>query len=109
MKEGVLTVEWDVESNIRAIKERVDILTKGCKCTTSCSSNRCGCRKKGNKCLLGCECINCMNTENSATASPSCEEMKEIAIEEEHATLPVDEIMDLVFGVSKDEVPLGES
>ena len=33
--------------------------------------------------------------------------MREIAIEEEHATLPVDEIMDLVFGVNEDKVPLG--
>ena len=105
MKEGVLTIEWDTETNIRAVKERVDVLTKGCKCTTGCSSNRCGCRKKGNNYSLGCECINCNNTENPDSTS---EEMREIAIEEEHATLPVDEIMDLVFGVNEDEVPLGK-
>ena len=78
MKEGVLTVEWDTEPNIRAIKERVDLLTKGCKCATSCSTNQSGCRKRGNKCLLlGCECINCINTENVASVSPVGEEMRE--------------------------------
>ena len=97
MKEGVLTVEWDTESNIRAIKERVDLLTKGCKCTTGCSTNRCGCRKRGNECSLGCECTNCINTEKVASVSAVSEEMREIAIEEEHATLPVDEIMDFVL------------
>ena len=108
MREGVLTVEWDTESNIRAIKHRVDLLTKGYKCTTSCSTNRCGCRKKGNKCSLGCECINCINTENDASVSPVSEEMRDVAIEEEHATSPVDEIMDLVFGATEDEAPLSQ-
>ena len=108
MRERVVTVEWDTESNIRAIKHRVDLLTKGCKCTTSCSTNRCGCRKKGNKCSLGCECINCINTENDASVSPVSEEMREVAIEEEHATSPVDEIMDLVFGATEDEAPLSQ-
>lgn len=45
--EGKLTVVWDSEVNIRAVKERVCILTRGCKCRTGCATNRCSCKKMG--------------------------------------------------------------
>ena len=84
MNDGTLTVtvEWDTEANIKAIKERVDVLTKGCKCATGCTTNRCSCKKKGKKCSAGCECTNCCSHIDS-----SSNELHEIAIEEEHTNL----------------------
>ena len=34
LKDEVLTIDWDSAENISAVKERVMLLTKGCKCKT---------------------------------------------------------------------------
>ena len=49
------------------MRERVQLLTKGCKCKSGCSTGRCGCRRKGNNCSEGCSCLHCSNL-------PSCNE-----------------------------------
>ena len=104
--DGILKIEWDTESNIKNIRERVYVLTKGCKCTTGCSTNRCSCRKNEKKCSVGCECTNCTNSSQGDTHSTNTQEdteLGDLAIEEEHSTLPVDEIMNIIFGRSQDE------
>ena len=59
-----LVVDWDSQENARDVQERVDLLTKGCKCRTGCTTLRCSCQKSGSTCSVGCECVNCNNLEN---------------------------------------------
>lgn len=101
--EDQLTMKWDTEFNICAIRQRVDVLTKGCKCATGCTTNRCGCKKKGVQCSAGCECFNCSNC-CSHVYSASNDSIQQLAIEEEHEDFPsdVDDIVDFVFGVDDD-------
>lgn len=41
--------------------------TKGCRCQkTDCSTNRCGCRKRGLYCELNCQCTDCKNNQQYA-------------------------------------------
>ena len=104
--DGILKIEWDTESNIKNIRERVHVLTKGYKCTTGCSTNRCSCRKNEKKCSVGCECTNCTKSSQGDTHSTNTQEdteLSDLAIEEEPSTLPVDEIMNIIFGRSQDE------
>ena len=65
--DGILSVDWDSDENQAAINERVRLLTKGCKCKTGCTTGRCGCRKKGQSCSEGCECLHCSNLPNTST------------------------------------------
>ena len=39
-----LIVEWDSEENTSRVQERVQLLTRGCKCCTGCTTHRCSCR-----------------------------------------------------------------
>ena len=48
------------------IKQRVSMLLKGCKCRAGCGSAACGCKKKGERCHEGCDCIGCMNNDHEA-------------------------------------------
>ena len=75
-----LHITWDTDENMTKVQERLNVLLKGCKCSTGCKSRLCGCRKKVTKCSEGCQCTNCENTD-----SPSCdrEGLAEITLEEE--------------------------
>ena len=46
LSDNKLTVVWDTPENVQAIRARVNLLLKGCKCVTGCTSKRCGCKKK---------------------------------------------------------------
>ena len=85
--EGKLTVVWDSEVNIAAVKERVCMLTKGCKCKTGCATKRCSCRKNGNQCSAGCQCINCVNIMSTNSSTIDSEDLQDM-----------DDLMDYVFG-----------
>ena len=61
IKNGILSILWDSDINIQTIHDRVDALLSGCKCSTGCSSKRCGCLKKLKYCSVGCQCISCCN------------------------------------------------
>lgn len=63
-EEGKLNIVWDTMENRRKVKQKVQLLMKGCGCKSGCRSNRCGCRKNGSACGPGCHCVNCMNIEN---------------------------------------------
>ena len=51
--------------NMSAVRERVHSLLRGCKCSEGCVNKRCGCRSKGKLCSIGCQCLNCVNTDNA--------------------------------------------
>ena len=79
--DGKLAIDWPIE-NTRAIQRRVEMLTNGCKCGTSCKTLRCNCRKKGYKCSEGCSCINCSNVNGAEVQSDDSDiEEEELEIE----------------------------
>ena len=75
-----LHITWDTDENMTKVRERLNVLLKGCKCSTGCKSWLCGCRKKRTKCSEETQCTNCENTD-----SQSCdrEGLAEITLEEE--------------------------
>ena len=70
--DSILTVDWDSSENQEAIKGRVLLFTKGCKCKTGCATGRCACKKKGHNCTEGCSCLNCLNLPNAAMDTREC-------------------------------------
>ena len=56
-------------SNLQAVRERVSLLLRGCKCATGCSTGRCGCKKSNRQCSEGCQCKNCSNVGGSRYSS----------------------------------------
>ena len=82
VNENMLSVSWDSESNMKAVRERVSVLFKGCKCATGCKTKRCGCRKGGNTCSVGCDCKNCKNQEETELHVDDSD-ITEIALDEE--------------------------
>ena len=57
-------IDWDSNENLTKIRNRVDLVLKGCSCKGGCSTNRCGCRRKGIPCGVGCGCTGCVNKED---------------------------------------------
>ena len=55
MNDGKLMFDWDSDTNMRKVQNRVQLLLKGCKCTKGCSTNACGCRRRGKRCAEGCQ------------------------------------------------------
>ena len=70
--DSILTVDWDSSENQEAIKGRVLLFTKGCKCKTGCATGRCACKKKGHNCTEGCSCLNCLNLPNATMDTREC-------------------------------------
>ena len=94
----ILIFDWDSESNMESIRDRVADLLKGCGCKTGCQTRQCGCQRKGKKCTEGCNCTNCTNTACQMEISDT---MEEASIEEIVTDAPpedLDEIMEWVFG-----------
>ena len=81
IKENSLTILWDCDENIAAIRERIHSLLQDCKCSTGCTSRRCGCKRKGKTCSIGWQCLNCLNLDN-VTALPQNEinELAQVAL-----------------------------
>ena len=103
---SVLTIDWDSEQNMEAVRQRVSHVLSGCKCRVSSCDNRCSCRRKNKSCSEGCECINCTNIEKP-TPSADSSELNDLAIEEIIETQmtddlkeQIDEIMEQVFGAT---------
>lgn len=99
LSNGKLSVIWEAPHNIEAIRRRVGLLLKGCKCTTGCLTGRCGCRKDNRQCCEGCQCKNCSNltsaTENTELADIAIEE---IATYNTEIDEDLDDEMELIFG-----------
>ena len=96
--ENNLTLDWDSQENVDAVKQRVASLIRGCKCRTGCGISR-GCKKNAEVCSMGCKCINCLNT---ATPEPATNtSLLHLSLEEEIADNLTDEVGDImgwVFG-----------
>ncbi len=84
------------------VDARVTGLLKGCKCKAGCSTKRCSCRNKGRNCSIGCDCINCTNTQMKEN-----DELLDIVVDEyltevtrESSDVPdeANDILDWVFG-----------
>ncbi len=99
LKEDELTITWESDKNVQ---NRVDSLLRGCKCSTGCLTKRCGCRRQGRDCSLGCQCISCTNTTYSRLDNEK-EEVTAISLEEDMQAERLkdregDDILDWVFG-----------
>ena len=101
--EGLTIDEWNTEENLAAIRERVHLLIRGCKCASGCSTNRCGCMKREHQCSPGCECINCTNLSQSeySMRNSSDADVSILCLEEETEYEEVENIMYFVFGAEK--------
>ena len=98
-KDGQLAIQWDTEDNIKAIRESVTILTKGCKCLSGCSTKRCGCMKKNQLCSAGCECTHCTNIPSSTSSTTA---MVTENVVPSNDLDDLDDIMTSVFGGDED-------
>ena len=58
---NTVEVDWDDPDNIESIRQRVQLLLRGCSCKKGCNTRRCSCRKSGRQCGPGCSCCNCEN------------------------------------------------
>ena len=94
-----LAIDWDSQSNMDAVRERVAGLLKGCACKTGYLTRQCGCQKKGKACGEGCDCMNCANTNINQTTT-KIDDIDAIIEETLQEDLPhdIDEIMEWVFG-----------
>ena len=79
-KDGQLKVHWDTEDNMKKVVDKVDYLTKGCRCKTGCTSKRCKCKKAELHCGPSYQCLNCMN--NQQYTSQQADSEQEEVIEE---------------------------
>lgn len=106
LSDNKLTVLWDTPENMEAIRQRVHLLLKGCKCVTGCTTRRCGCKKNSTQCSEGCQCTNCLNMPDTEGMDL---DLAEIGLEEEVTTditqldTDTDELIDWVFGAEQDD------
>ena len=94
--DGKHECDWESQENIKATRYRVELLFKGCSCSsvTACSTRRCSCVKKCTKCGPGCRCKNCGNTTSHPYAQHHLEEIVvEELLEVEQEELLHDEIL----------------
>ena len=77
MNDGKLMFDWDSDTNMKKMQNRVQLLLKGCKCTKGCSTNACGCRRQGKRCSEGCQCNGCVNLShiNDGTIGKQCRDI----------------------------------
>ena len=103
--EGQLSEVWDTPSNLCKIRERVNLLVRGFKCLTGCTTGRSGCQKNSRHCAAGCQCKNCCNMPSLTEGAM---DMNDIPVEE-HAKMnnvdvdeEMEELVDGVFGTEMD-------
>ena len=82
-------------------------ILKGCKCNTGCNTNQSKCKKSGQICGPGCQCLNCANTHLGGEGWD--EEVNQLETEyvdetdkemqtEMYEDEKINNIMELVFG-----------
>ena len=100
--DGILGVLWDTDDNVEAVRSRVQLLLRGCKCKTGCKTRHCKCIKSDRLCSAGCQCQNCTNLANSQ--HQLSKDISDLVTEDVLHDIPededTDELMDLVFGPS---------
>ena len=65
---GHYSVDWECPAVMSKVQDTIDFLTKGCGCKKGCTSQQCGCRKRGTCCGPSCHCLNCSNISQSNPA-----------------------------------------
>ena len=100
-KDERLTIEWDTEVNLAAIRERVHLLNRGCKCASGCSTNCCGCRKREHQ--LSALTVPTFKSQSDSTRNSSDADVSILCLEEETKYEEVENIMDFVFGAEIDK------
>ncbi len=101
MKEGKFLIDWDSKESMQAVRQRVDLLLKGCACKGGCNTKRCGCKKNGLSCGPGCRCVNCTNC--ACDNSPQGQHLDEEEGGDESLHVEVDDIMEAIFGQQRDD------
>ena len=86
MCDGKLAIDWDSDTNIQKVQNRVQGLLKGCKCTKGCKTNACGCKRRGDICSEGCQCNGCANLSHEGMHSGEGEHSESSARREEDQT-----------------------
>ena len=86
MCDGKLALDWDSDTNIQKVQNRVQGLLKGCKCTKGCKTNACGCKRRGDICSEGCQCNGCANLSHKGMHSGEGEHSESSARREEDQT-----------------------
>ena len=108
LSDNKLAVLWDTPQYIEAIRQRVRLLLKQCKCVTGCTTKRCSCKRNNTQCSEGCQCTNCLNMPRIEGSKDI--DLAEIALEEEVTTditqldADTDELLDWVFGAEKENI-----
>jgi hypothetical protein len=67
---------WDTDTNITNVVNKVEYLTKGCKCKTGCRK-QCGCKKAGRQCGPSCCSVNCVNVHTDTSNEGILEDSEE--------------------------------
>lgn len=95
-----LAIDWDSDSNVTTIRDRVALIQKGCGCKTGCQTNRCKCKKSNHACGPGCKCQSCTNLPQTSPPSQVANLDQESSSESEldFTDYEVDNIMEEVFG-----------
>ena len=80
--DGKLECDWESVENREAVRYQLDLLFRGCSCSsvTACSTRRCSCVQKGNKCGTGCRCSNAPSV--TGTQQQSSDELVQMEEEE---------------------------
>ena len=101
---STLAIDWDSESNVSVIRDRVTLLQKGCGCKTGCQTNRCKCRRDKHDCGPGCKCQGCTNVPQTSQTSHelNLDQESSSESEDEFGDSEVDDIMRDVFGDNRD-------
>ena len=105
-----LKIIWDTDVNMEAVRDRVHSLPRGCKCATGCTTSHCGCKKRDKTCSIGCQCLNCSNTDHANVVSQreTDQEVAQIAVDDDRFLdrEDVEDMTDWVFGQECDEKDL---
>ena len=75
-KDGQLKVCWDTEDNMQKVTDKVNYLTKGCRCKTGCHNKKCKCKKAELSCGPSCQCMNCTNNAQYISQQVDSEQEK---------------------------------
>ena len=68
LTDNCLTIDWDSDTNLSQVRDRVAFIKKGCGCRTGCLTARCKCKKAAHHCGPGCKCTGCTNVPTAASS-----------------------------------------
>ena len=63
---------------MQKVTDKVNYLTKGCRCTTGCHNKKCKCKKEELFCGPNCQCMNCMKNAQYISQQVDSEQEKQV-------------------------------